>query len=176
MHRKRCIRTKKHDASNVPIRCFNESTITKPTFLLDFIVRLVPELKVNLVGIHEFFALRNKLREAVKYYAFIFRRYFPWRQRVLWLLRHVCFKSREVDSVVTLARRNPVKVSEASKILGDDDLLIHWEKPARNKKSSYTQKTGKDYQKPFHFDKLKSQLIKLDFVLLLSILLPYCLM
>ena len=49
------------------------------------------------------------------------------------------FKDRGVDSVITLARRIPVVETEAIKILGENDLLIHWKKPKRNKRSSYTQ-------------------------------------
>ncbi len=48
------------------------------------------------------------------------------------------FKTQGVDSVVTLARRAPVTAAESVKVLGKDDLLIHWKKPARNKKSSYS--------------------------------------
>ncbi len=46
-----------------------------------------------------------------------------------------------VDSVVT-SRRKPVTVSEADKILGEDDLLIHWEKPIRSHSTSYTRAQG----------------------------------
>jgi len=49
------------------------------------------------------------------------------------------FKNREVDSVVTLARRKPVTAAESSKILGDNDLLIHWKRPTRNNNSSYSK-------------------------------------
>ena len=49
------------------------------------------------------------------------------------------FKNRKVDSVVTLARRKPVTAAESSKILGDNDLLIHWKKPTRNSNSSYSK-------------------------------------
>jgi len=50
------------------------------------------------------------------------------------------FKDRGVDSVITLARRLPVSEAESVKILGEDDLLIQWKKPARSKASSYSQK------------------------------------
>jgi hypothetical protein len=51
------------------------------------------------------------------------------------------FKDRDVDSVITLARRIPVGEAEAVKVLGKDDLLIQWKKPARRHKlSSYSQK------------------------------------
>jgi len=50
------------------------------------------------------------------------------------------FKDRGVDSVITLARRTPVSETEAVKVLDQDDLLIHWKKPARRHKlSSYSQ-------------------------------------
>jgi len=48
-------------------------------------------------------------------------------------------KDRGVDSFITLARRHPVTDSESIKVLGKDDLLIHWKKPVRQKKSSYSQ-------------------------------------
>ena len=49
------------------------------------------------------------------------------------------FKDRGVDCVFTLARRLPVTEVEAIKVLGEDDLLIHWKKPVRTKASSYSQ-------------------------------------
>jgi len=49
------------------------------------------------------------------------------------------FKDRGVDSVITLARRRPVCTSEAVSVLGTDDLLIHWKKPVRTQRSSYSQ-------------------------------------
>lgn len=42
-------------------------------------------------------------------------------------------QKREVDSVVSLAKRKPVASSEAIKVLGKDDLLIHWKKPKKGK-------------------------------------------
>jgi len=50
------------------------------------------------------------------------------------------FKDRGVDSIITLARRIPVSEVEAIKVLGEDDLLIEWKKPRRNKRSSYSKK------------------------------------
>jgi hypothetical protein len=44
-----------------------------------------------------------------------------------------------VDSVVTVARRKPVTAAQADRVLGEDDLLIHWKKPVLNKRSSYTK-------------------------------------
>jgi hypothetical protein len=43
---------------------------------------------------------------------------------------------RDVDSVVTLARRKPVSASSAVKVLGDHDLLIEWHKPKWNNSAS----------------------------------------
>ena len=54
------------------------------------------------------------------------------------------FKEKEVDSVITLARRKPVTATEADKVLGEDDLLIHWKKPVRTKASSYSQEDWED--------------------------------
>ena len=52
----------------------------------------------------------------------------------------VCqFQQRGVDSVITLARRTPVEASSAVAVLGPDDLLIQWPKPAWNKASSYSK-------------------------------------
>ncbi len=50
------------------------------------------------------------------------------------------FKDRGVDSVITLARRHPVTECESIKVLGENDLLVHWKKPVRSKASSYSQK------------------------------------
>lgn len=47
------------------------------------------------------------------------------------------FQQRQVDSVITLARRTPVKAAQAVKVLGPDDLLIRWPKPVWNKRLSY---------------------------------------
>ena len=49
------------------------------------------------------------------------------------------FADRGVDSVVTLAIRKPVKMAEADQVLGENDLLVHWNKPKLSKKSSYNQ-------------------------------------
>jgi hypothetical protein len=46
-----------------------------------------------------------------------------------------------VDSVVT-SRRKPVIAADSDKILGDDDLLVHWEKPIRSHSTSYTKAQG----------------------------------
>jgi len=49
------------------------------------------------------------------------------------------FKDKGVDSVVTLARRKPVVASNATKVIGEDDLLIAWSKPKYSKASSYSK-------------------------------------
>ena len=49
------------------------------------------------------------------------------------------FSIRDVDSVITLARRKPVTAANADKILGKDDLLIYWPKPKWNKNLSYSK-------------------------------------
>lgn len=49
------------------------------------------------------------------------------------------FNAKGVDSVITLARRTPVKSSEAIAVLSDDDLLIRWPKPKWNKRLSYSR-------------------------------------
>jgi len=49
------------------------------------------------------------------------------------------FKERGVDTVITLARRKPVSPADAQKILGKNDRIIEWKKPARSKASNYSQ-------------------------------------
>lgn len=44
-----------------------------------------------------------------------------------------------VDSVVTLARRAPIRPAGSLKKLGPDDLLITWERPVYNPKLSYSK-------------------------------------
>jgi hypothetical protein len=48
-------------------------------------------------------------------------------------------KDRGVDSVSTLARRIPVIETESAKVLDENDWLIQWKRPVRNKNSSYAQ-------------------------------------
>lgn len=43
-----------------------------------------------------------------------------------------------VDTVTTLARRTPVEAATATEVLGPDDLLITWPKPAWNRNLSYS--------------------------------------
>jgi hypothetical protein len=49
------------------------------------------------------------------------------------------FKDQGVDSVITLARRQPVTANNADQILGEDDLLIHWSRPKWTKQLSYSK-------------------------------------
>lgn len=46
---------------------------------------------------------------------------------------------RGIDSVVTLARRAPVRAASCLKKLGTDDLLITWPRPVYNKSLSYSK-------------------------------------
>jgi hypothetical protein len=48
-------------------------------------------------------------------------------------------QNRSVDSVVTLARRAPVRTDASFKKLGPDDLLITWERPKYTKALSYSK-------------------------------------
>lgn len=48
-------------------------------------------------------------------------------------------KGQGVDSVVTFARRAPVRAASSLKKLGPDDLLITWERPVYNKNLSYSK-------------------------------------
>lgn len=52
-------------------------------------------------------------------------------------------KKRGVDSVITLARRHPVKAEGAKQVLGENDLLIRWKKPVWHKKAAYTHEQWK---------------------------------
>lgn len=47
-------------------------------------------------------------------------------------------EKRGVDSVITLARRAPVRAANSLKKLGPDDLLITWKRPVYNAKLSYS--------------------------------------
>ena len=48
-------------------------------------------------------------------------------------------EEQSVDSVVTLARRAPVRPASSLKELGPNDLLIAWERPVYNTKLSYSK-------------------------------------
>lgn len=45
----------------------------------------------------------------------------------------ITLKSKGVDSIVGLAKRKPVKTQNANEILGEDDLLITWDRPKSNR-------------------------------------------
>ena len=45
----------------------------------------------------------------------------------------VNLKTMGVDSIVGLAKRKPVKTQDAKKVLGENDLLITWDKTAKNR-------------------------------------------
>ena len=49
------------------------------------------------------------------------------------------FTDQGVDSVATIARRRPITASQADSVLGENDLITHWNKPVLNKRSSYTK-------------------------------------
>jgi len=65
------------------------------------------------------------------------------------------FKDKGVDSVVTLARRKPVTASNATKVLGQDDLLITWPKPQYNKASSYSKSDWETLPEILHLRQIK---------------------
>ncbi len=46
---------------------------------------------------------------------------------------------RQIDSVVRVARRHPVKPKDAIEILSENDLIIEWKKPSWNKIVSYSK-------------------------------------
>lgn len=50
-------------------------------------------------------------------------------------------KERDVDSVITLARRKPVSKSKCQKIFGPNDLLIKWDRPKYVPQLSYSRET-----------------------------------
>ena len=51
----------------------------------------------------------------------------------------VNLKERGVDSVITLARRLPVREASAHTVFDKNDLLVSWKKPVWNKRSAYTR-------------------------------------
>ncbi|MFT5612681.1 MAG: hypothetical protein ACI9LU_003193 [Polaribacter sp.] len=69
-----------------------------------------------------------------------------------------------VDSVVTVARRKPVTAAQADRVLGEDDLLIHWKKPVLNKDPVIPKLNGRRYQSGSAFDKFGSPWLKKAFV------------
>ncbi len=49
------------------------------------------------------------------------------------------FQQRQVDQVITLARRTPVEAADAVQVLGPDDLLIQWPRPVWHKNLGYSK-------------------------------------
>jgi hypothetical protein len=60
-----------------------------------------------------------------------------------------------VDSVVTLARRAPVRPAGSLKKLGPDDLLMEWERPVYNAKLSYSKEAWEALPKKLVLRQLK---------------------
>ncbi len=56
-------------------------------------------------------------------------------------------EKRGVDSVVTLARRAPGTATDCLKILGPDDLLITWQRPAYSAKMAYSREEWENLPK-----------------------------
>jgi len=54
------------------------------------------------------------------------------------------FNNKGVNSVITHAKRTPKSNSQALKVLGENDLLIKWQKPVYTKRSSYTKEQWDD--------------------------------
>jgi len=59
-------------------------------------------------------------------------------------------KAHKVDSVITLARRHPVKASDAKRIFGENDLLVSWPKPVWNKRLAYSREDWEALPKQFN--------------------------
>jgi len=53
-------------------------------------------------------------------------------------------KERGIDSVITLARRAPVRAARSLKVLGPDDLLVAWPRPKYTAKLSYSKDAWED--------------------------------
>ncbi len=56
----------------------------------------------------------------------------------------VKLKEKNVDSIITVARRKPVSKKDSIKPYSSDDLLIKWNRPVYNKALSYTKETWKE--------------------------------
>lgn len=67
----------------------------------------------------------------------------------------VLFQSQQVDSVITLARRTPGTAITAEKVLGENDLLIKWAKPAFNKRLSYSREQWEQLPKDLLLRQIK---------------------
>ena len=64
-------------------------------------------------------------------------------------------KEQGVDSIVTLARRAPVRPIGSLKKLGPNDLLISWERPVYNIKLSYSKEAWEDLPKELFLRQVK---------------------
>lgn len=53
-------------------------------------------------------------------------------------------KEKGIDSVITLARRAPVRAASSLKVLGPNDLLIAWPRPQHTAKLSYSKDAWED--------------------------------
>ena len=60
------------------------------------------------------------------------------------------FKDRDVDSVITLARRLPVSEVDSKKVFSKNDLLISWRKPAWQKRLAYTREQWESLPEELH--------------------------
>lgn len=65
------------------------------------------------------------------------------------------FQEKGVDTVMTLARRTPVEAGEATKVLGPDDLLITWPKPAWNKNLRYSHEEWRSLPEQLNLRQIK---------------------
>lgn len=66
-------------------------------------------------------------------------------------------KNKGVDSIVTLPakKRLPVKSTRAIKKLGEDDLIIEWTRPVRQKTAAYSKTTWKNLPKKLLLRQIK---------------------
>jgi len=60
-----------------------------------------------------------------------------------------------VDSLVSVARRKPVKAAQSLKKFGANDLLITWKRPCYNAKLSYSKETWKELPEELVFRQIK---------------------
>jgi hypothetical protein len=65
------------------------------------------------------------------------------------------FNNKGVDSVITHAKRAPKSNSRALKVLGENDLLIKWQKPVYTKRSSYSKEQWDDLSGTLTLIKIK---------------------
>ena len=65
------------------------------------------------------------------------------------------FQEQGVDTVITLARRTPVEAASARAVLGPDDLLITWPKPAWNQNLSYSREVWQSLPEQLELRQIK---------------------